>query len=96
MRAAGGFRYLGSLHMVPIVHKLLILLHLVGFAAYVGAGFAQQQFISRSRGAGLAAAVRDEYERLAAGILTRIELPAIFAQVATGVVFVGLVAYGTG
>jgi uncharacterized membrane protein len=90
LRAAGGFRYLGSLHMVPIVHKVLILLHLVGFAAYVGAGFAQQQFMARSRGAGLAAAVRDEYERLAAGILTRIELPAIFAQVVTGVVFVAL------
>jgi uncharacterized membrane protein len=75
---------------MSIVHKFLILLHLVGFAAYVGAGFAQQQFMSRSRQSGVSAAVRDEYERLAATILTRIELPAIFAQVVTGVVFIGM------
>ena len=52
-------------------HKILILLHLVGFAAYIGAGFAQQQFVTRSGRDGLAAAVRDEYERLAASIVTR-------------------------
>jgi uncharacterized membrane protein len=73
-----------------MVHKLLILVHLVGFAAYVGAGFAQQQFMMRSRAAGLAPSVRDEFERLAAAILTKIELPAIFAQVVTGVAFLVL------
>ncbi|HEX3769486.1 MAG TPA: DUF2269 family protein [Polyangiaceae bacterium] len=75
---------------MAILHKVVILIHLVGFAAYVGAGFAQQQFMTRSREAGLAAAVRDEYERLAATILTRIELPAIFVQVVTGVIFIGM------
>jgi uncharacterized membrane protein len=75
---------------MDILHKFVILLHLVGFAAYLGAGFAQQQFMTRSRASGLSAAVRDEYERLAATILTRIELPAIFAQVVTGVVFIGM------
>jgi putative membrane protein len=73
-----------------MLHKVLILFHLVGFAAYLGAGFAQQQFVTRSTRDGLAAAVRDEYERLAATIVTQIELPALFAQVVTGVVLVVL------
>jgi protoporphyrinogen IX oxidase len=73
-----------------MLHKILILLHLVGFAGYIGAGFAQQQFVTRSARGGLAAAVRDEYERLAATIVTQIELPALFAQVATGVVLIVL------
>jgi uncharacterized membrane protein len=73
-----------------MVHKVLIFLHLVGFAAYLGAGFAQQQFITRSTRDGIASAVRDEYERLAASIVTQIELPALFLQVATGVTLVVL------
>jgi putative membrane protein len=73
-----------------MLHKILILLHLVGFAGYIGAGFAQQQFVTRSARGGLAAAVRDEYERLAATIVTQIELHALFAQVATGVVLIVL------
>jgi protoporphyrinogen IX oxidase len=74
-----------------MIHKGLILLHLVGFAAYLGAGFAQQRFMARSAREGLAPAVRDEYERLAASVVTQIELPALFAQVVTGVVFIALV-----
>jgi putative membrane protein len=74
-----------------MIHKGLILLHLVGFAAYLGAGFAQQRFMARSLREGIAAAVRDEYERLAATITTQIELPALFAQVVTGIAFVVLV-----
>ncbi len=73
-----------------MLHKVLILLHLVGFAAYLGAGFAQQQFVTRSTRDGLAVAVRDDYERLAATIVTQIELPALFGQVLTGVVLVVL------
>src|SRR5580704_15832443 len=73
-----------------MLHKVLILLHLVGFAGYIGAGFAQQQFVTRSGRAGLATAVRDEYERLAASIVTQIEVPALFAQVVTGVVLIAL------
>ena len=73
-----------------MLHKVLILLHLVGFAAYLGAGFAQQQFVTRSTRDGLAAAVRDEYERLAAVIVTQIEVPALFAQVVTGVILIAL------
>ncbi len=73
-----------------MLHKGLVLVHLLGFAAYLGAGFAQQRLMAMSSKGGIAAAVRDEYERLAATILTRIELPALFAQVATGVVFIAL------
>jgi uncharacterized membrane protein len=71
-----------------MAHKILIFIHLVGFAAYLGAGFAQQSFVKKSAEGGLAAAVRDEYERLAARVLTRIEVPAMGAQVLTGIVFV--------
>jgi protoporphyrinogen IX oxidase len=74
-----------------MIHKALILVHLVGFAAFLGAAFAQQRFMARSAREGLAPAVRDEYERLAAIVTTQIELPALFAQVVTGVVFVALV-----
>jgi protoporphyrinogen IX oxidase len=73
-----------------MLHKSLILVHLLGFAAYVGAGFAQQQFMARSARAGLATVLRDEYERLAAAIATKLELPALMVQVATGVSFVAL------
>ena len=73
-----------------MVHKVLIFLHLLGFAAFLGAAFAQQQFITRSTRDGLASAVRDEYERLAASILAQIELPALFLQVATGITLIVL------
>jgi putative membrane protein len=73
-----------------MLHKVLIFVHLVGFAAYIGAAFAQQQFLTRSARGDLAVAVRDEYERLAATIVTQIEVPAIFVQVVTGVVFIAL------
>jgi putative membrane protein len=73
-----------------MLHKVLILLHLVGFAAYLGAGFAQQQFVTRSMRDGLTAAVRDEYERLAAAIVTQVEVPALFGQVLTGVALIAL------
>lgn len=64
-----------------------LFLHLIAFAAYVGAGFAQQRFVAMSAADGLAAPVRDAYERLAASIVTMIELPAIMLAVASGVLF---------
>ncbi len=70
-----------------MAHKLLIPVHLVGFAAYLGAGFAQQQLVARSAAGGLEAAVRDNYEKLAAAIVTKIEVPAIGLQLVTGVTF---------
>ena len=73
-----------------MLHKGLVLLHLVGFAAYIGAGFAQQRIMAMSAADGTPPTVRDAYERLASAILVRIELPALFAQVATGVVFIAL------
>ena len=73
-----------------MLHKGLVLLHLVGFAAYLGAGFAQQRFMAMSAVDGTPPTVRDAYERLASAVLVRIELPALFAQVATGVAFVAL------
>ena len=73
-----------------MIHKALVLLHLLGFAAYLGSGFAQQRIMARSAQASVGAAVRDEYERLVATIVTRIELPALFVQVATGLAFVAI------
>jgi uncharacterized membrane protein len=68
--------------------QILLLLHLVGFAAFLGGAFAQQQLMNMSSRPGLAAAVRDEYERLSAAIVTKVEVPALFVQVATGVVII--------
>jgi uncharacterized membrane protein len=67
--------------MLPV----LLLLHLVGFAVFVGGAFAQQQFMRRSTGAGVVAAVRDEYERLAASVSTKLEVGGLFLQVLSGV-----------
>ncbi len=67
---------------------ILVVLHLVGFAAFLGASFAQRQLMSMSTRDGLTPALRDEYERLAAAVLTKIEVPALFAQVVTGVGFI--------
>jgi len=74
--------------MVPhtmLVHSILILLHLIGLVAFVGGAFAQTQFMKASSKAGLAPALRDEYERLAASIVTKAEVPGTFAQVVTGI-----------
>ena len=64
--------------------RAVFLLHLVGFAAYLGAGFAQLQLMKRS--IGKTGDVRTELEELAAKIIVRIELTpaakANFGQVA--------------
>ena len=64
------------------------MVHLACFAAYLGAGFAQLQMMKRSVAA--TGEVRRVYEELAASILVKIELPAIFGSVLTGAVFVAL------
>ncbi|MGH7435093.1 MAG: hypothetical protein ACRENE_05405 [Polyangiaceae bacterium] len=74
-----------------MAHKILIFFHLVGFAAYLGAGFAQQQLMKKSGESGLAAGLRDEYERLAALVSARIEGPAIGVQLLTGITFLVMV-----
>ena len=66
----------------------LLLVHLVAFAAYLGAGFGQLQMIKLSTRPGTAPATRDAYERIAASVITKIELPAIFTSIASGVVFI--------
>ena len=71
-----------------MLHAAILLVHLVAFAAYLGAGFAQNQFMKLSVRAGTTPAIRDAYERLAATIVTKIELPAIFTSMASGVVFI--------
>lgn len=68
--------------------SVIVLLHLLGFATFLGGAFAQQQFMKASAKPGLAAPVRDEYERLCAAIVTKAELPGLFTQIATGVALV--------
>jgi uncharacterized membrane protein len=70
--------------------SVLVLFHLLGFAAFVGGALAQQHFMRGSGKAGLVAAVRDEYERLAAAVCTKVELTGLFAQVLTGVAIVAV------
>jgi uncharacterized membrane protein len=62
----------------------LLLLHLLGLAAFLGGAYAQQRFMRMSARAATPVGLRDEYERLSAAILTKIEVPALFAQIATG------------
>jgi len=71
----------------------LVLLHLVGLAAFLGGWFAQQQFMRMSAKAGLSPALRDEYEKLSAATVTKIEVPALFAQIATGAGMIVLQPY---
>src|SRR5678815_3212263 len=70
--------------------NVALFLHLLAFAAYLGAGFAQQRFVRASAAEGLAEPVRDAYEKLAAVVVTRIELPAIFTSIVSGGIFVAL------
>lgn len=71
-----------------MVTAALLFIHLLAFAAYLGAGFGQQQLIKASARLGTAPEIRDAYERLAASVITRIEVPAIFVSIASGVVFI--------
>lgn len=64
-----------------------LLVHLVAFAAYLGAGFAQIRLLRASADVGLPAAVRDAYERLAATIVTKLELPSLVLSILSGVYF---------
>ena len=66
----------------------LLLVHLVCFAAYLGAGFAQLQMMKLSARDGTSAEMRSSYERLSATILTKIEVPAIFGSIVSGMVFI--------
>ena len=66
----------------------LLLVHLVSFASYLGAGFAQLQIMKLSARDGTSAEVRNVCERLSATILTKIEVPAIFGSVLSGVFFI--------
>ena len=76
--------------MVYLEHVFagLLLVHLVCFAAYLAAGFAQQQIMKRSTS--LAPAIRDDHEKLAAAIVTKIELPAIMGSIISGIGFVSM------
>lgn len=64
----------------------LLLVHLVCFAAYLGAGFAQLQFMKRSRTA--TGETRNQFEQIAASITSKIELPAIFGSMLSGAGFI--------
>ena len=73
-------------HRGMLQHTALFL-HLISFAGYAGAGFAQQRLVAMSAADGIASPVRDAYERLAATIVTKIELPAIFLSLFSGILF---------
>ena len=71
-----------------MVTAALLLIHLVAFATYLGSGFGQLQLMKLSARPGISADVRDAYERLAALVVTRIEVPAVFVSVASGIGFI--------
>jgi uncharacterized membrane protein len=71
-----------------MLDKIAHLIHALGFAAFLGGAFAQQQFMKASASGSILPPVRDAYERLSAQIVTKVELPALIAQVFSGVLFV--------
>ncbi|MDB5218556.1 MAG: hypothetical protein JWO86_6483 [Myxococcaceae bacterium] len=71
-----------------MITAALLLIHLVAFAAYLGAGFGQLQMIKLSARPGTTTDTRDAYERIAATVITRIEVPAIFVSIASGIGFI--------
>lgn len=75
----------GSSRMID-THNLAKFVHLLSFAAFTGGSFAQQRFMAASRRPGQVPAVRDHQERQAAATVTRIELPAIFVSIITGLI----------
>lgn len=64
----------------------LFFFHLLAFAAYAGAGFGQLRLMKRSEV--VPAAVQTELEALAAAVITRVELPAIFVSIITGAILI--------
>jgi uncharacterized membrane protein len=70
--------------------SVLLLVHLLGFAAYVGGAFGQRLLMRSSAQAGVAPAVRDAYERAAATVATKVELVGLFVQVISGVLILVL------
>jgi uncharacterized membrane protein len=71
-----------------MLDKIAHLIHLLGFAAFLGGAVAQQQFMKASANGTILPPVRDAYERLSAQIVTRVELPALIVQLFSGVLFV--------
>ena len=74
-------------YIAGVLTAALLLVHLVSFAAYLGAGFAQLQMMKLSAREGTSSELRTAYERLSATILVRIELPALFGSILSGMVF---------
>lgn len=70
------------------VTQVAHLIHLLGFAAFIGAAVAQQYCMFASRNRSLLPAMRDAYERASATVVTKIELPALLAQLFSGVLLV--------
>jgi uncharacterized membrane protein len=66
----------------------LLFVHLVSFAAYLGAGFAQTQMMKRSRSKDISPEVRADREKTAASVITKIELPAIIGSILSGIGFI--------
>jgi uncharacterized membrane protein len=73
-----------------MLYSVALFLHLIGFAAFVGSSFAQQRFLAASMTGSLPDSVRDAYERIAAAVVTKGALPAIFLSLISGVVILTL------
>jgi len=72
------------------LYSTALLAHLLGFAGWIGAGIAQQRFMSASRSPRLEPILRNQYERLSALLVTRIELVAAITSILSGLVILYL------
>lgn len=66
------------------VYSIALLGHLLGFAGWGGAAVAQQRFMAASRSPRIEPVLRDEYERLSARLITRLELVAAVLSILSG------------
>jgi|GEM_PF-2505049 len=66
------------------LYSTALLIHLIGFAAWAGAGLAQLRFMAASRSPGIEPILRDQYERLSALLATRVEIVAAVLSIASG------------
>lgn len=64
------------------------MLHIVGFAVFLGGAALQQHLMKASRKPGLHEAIRDNYEQVAAFACKALELPGFFVQIVSGILFV--------
>src|SRR5437868_13722344 len=75
------------------IYQLMLLLHLLGFLTFAGANFATHRALAASARSGVAPAVRDAWEAVAARVSLVVALPGIAASVGSGLTMMYLTGW---